>query len=57
MMEWWNNGMVFLKEVIIFLDNPFKQSAIFLMEQHPNAPKPNNPSFHYSNIPIMSEAN
>jgi len=49
--------MVFLKEVIIFLDNPFKQSAIFPMEQHPNAPKPNNPSFHYSNIPIMSEAN
>jgi hypothetical protein len=53
MMEWWNDGLN--KELIHFIASLSR--GILPIDQYPIFPEPIIPSFHYSNIPIVSEAN
>jgi hypothetical protein len=49
-MEWWNIGMLVFKGSYTFIDFPVKRDFA-------NKPLPHFPRSHYSNIPIVSEAN
>jgi len=53
MVEYWNVGLN--KELIHFIASLSR--GILLIDQYPIFPEPIIPSFHYSNIPIVSEAN
>ena len=53
MVEYWNVGVN--KEFTHFIASLSRR--ILPIDQYPILPEPIIPSFHYSNIPIVSEAN
>jgi hypothetical protein len=53
MVEYWNVGLN--KELMHFIASLSK--GILPIDQYPIFPERIIPSFHYSNIPIVSEAN
>jgi hypothetical protein len=52
MLEYWNDD---LKKMTFLCLIPVNRN--FTITQLPIFPEPNIPEFHYSNIPIVSEAN
>jgi hypothetical protein len=57
-MEYWNNGMLVFNEISHFYIYRFPHQVGLSPTNHfPICPEPTIPGFHYSTIPIMSEAN
>jgi hypothetical protein len=55
MMEYWN--VDFEKKVLTFKDPSLQCQKGYQITQCTIVPKPIIPPFHYSNIPVVSEAN